>query len=158
MTGKDIMTFGKFKGLPLEKVDKGYISWFLQQDWTEEKYPDLFEFWSGGGVPTTQNEAATLEDETRILQSMPPDFSKWWLGAYGRLRTSSPDLYIPYLRVAVEGWSAALRPRELDNQKPGPLPQTPPPVYSAPPKSNYTPPPMPKKRIEETFPDEDVPF
>lgn len=41
-TDKTIMPFGKHEGLPLESVPASYLVWFYEQDWAEEKYPEIY--------------------------------------------------------------------------------------------------------------------
>ena len=34
------LSFGKHRGKVLRDIDPDYFSWFLQQEWAEEKFPD----------------------------------------------------------------------------------------------------------------------
>jgi uncharacterized protein (DUF3820 family) len=38
-----IISFGNYAGEYIEDVPDDYVSWLLEQDWFEEKYPKLFE-------------------------------------------------------------------------------------------------------------------
>jgi uncharacterized protein (DUF3820 family) len=51
----DSITFGTHKGKKLEFVPAHYLLWLLEQEWLEEKYPELFEYIS--------NREQQLEDE-----------------------------------------------------------------------------------------------
>ncbi len=38
-----VIPFGKFKGKDLTAVGSGYLIWLRNEEWFEEKYPDLAE-------------------------------------------------------------------------------------------------------------------
>ena len=109
MTGRDLMPIGKHKGIQLDKLPQTYITWFCDQEWAEEKYPDIFAFFvEGEDATATSKEIETNTAEADILISMPASFSTWWNRAYGeRLRQAGMDFYLPYMRVAREAWLAS---------------------------------------------------
>ena len=109
MTGRDPMPFGKHKGTPLSDVDPSYLDWLVEQDWVEEKWPQLFKWLNEGDTATsTPKEREVIKTEEMILNSLSVPFRKWWFQAYGdRLRKDGEHLYIGYLRVAATAWEAA---------------------------------------------------
>lgn len=109
MTSRDIMPFGKHEGKRLGEIPRTYFVWLFDQDGTEEKFPELFDWFCDGDTKTgSTQEIESNNIETTLLNSLPDCFSKWWFASYGdRLRSSGPDFYIPYLRVAVEAWTAS---------------------------------------------------
>lgn len=119
MTGREPMPFGKYKGTPLKDVPKDYRRWCEEQDWFEERWSDIADYWSMQSsdpdraevVMATKTEAKNINAEKELLSQSPPGFQVWWFRAYGnRLLQQGEVLYIPYLRVALEAWRAALTP------------------------------------------------
>jgi uncharacterized protein (DUF3820 family) len=44
MTSADtVMPFGVHKGEPLWDLERRYLEWLLEQEFVEEKFPDLYE-------------------------------------------------------------------------------------------------------------------
>lgn len=93
----------------------------MDQDWFEEKAANaaIADFWSlqrdhpdeGEVVMATKTEAKNINAEKDLLAMAPPGFQVWWFRAYGnRLLKDGEVLYVPYLRVALEAWRAALTP------------------------------------------------
>ena len=41
--GEVSLNFGKFKGLPLEDLDKGYVDWLINQEWCKPELKRTFE-------------------------------------------------------------------------------------------------------------------
>lgn len=108
MTSRDLMPIGKYKGQRLEDVPKGYAQWLCDQDWFISKYPDLYNFFTGGNqLVATPKEKETLSVEDEILSDCSPEFATWWDHQYGR-RLRGSDLFIAHLRVAKEAWYSAL--------------------------------------------------
>lgn len=117
MKHTDKMPFGKYKGVEMSKVPTGYRDWFVEQDWTEEKFPDIYEYFESGGQsagplapvnPTADVAQQQLDEETErnLFNSVDLNFTRWFLAAYGNTKKTHPGLYLPYLRVAVAAWSA----------------------------------------------------
>jgi len=46
-TDNTLMPFGKHRGTPLKDVPAGWLDWFMDQDWAEEKWPRLVEYCNG---------------------------------------------------------------------------------------------------------------
>lgn len=45
LTGESPCPLGKkWKGLPLKDVEAGFLLWFYDQSWAQEKYPQLYEY------------------------------------------------------------------------------------------------------------------
>lgn len=122
MTSRDLMPFGKYKGTPIGTVPKTYLTWLFNQEGAEDKFPVLFDWFCGGDNATaTPKEVENNSLEESLLLSMPTPFKLWWLKAYGdRLRKCGPDFYIPYLRVAIEAWTAASRQLAVEQPRPEP--------------------------------------
>lgn len=112
MTGKDTLWFGKHKGRTLEEMlskEKGWCSWFLQETWTKDKYPDLYGFLESGGKSTTKKELDRDSIEEELMANAMSGFPEWWWAQYGKnLRAAKSDLYIPHLRIAKAAWEAAV--------------------------------------------------
>ena len=41
--GEVTLNFGKFKGLPLEDLDSGYVEWLVKQEWLKPELKRTFE-------------------------------------------------------------------------------------------------------------------
>jgi len=114
MSGDDIMPFGKYghKGTPtkLKDVPRTYFEWLMQQEGFAQKNPQLAAWIKEGDNATaTPKEVENLTIGNDLLERAPVGFKAWWVAAYGeRLRKQGEMHYIPYLRVAVEAWKAAL--------------------------------------------------
>jgi len=63
MDDKSLMPFGKHKGKTLEDTPAGWLVWFMEQDWAEEKYPELFAY--------CEEKEEQLRDEAKEYR---PDF------------------------------------------------------------------------------------
>jgi hypothetical protein len=108
------MPFGKYKGVEMSKVPSAYRSWFLEQDWTEEKFPDIYEYFESGGQSAGPlNPSADVaqqeideEIERKLFDSVDLNFTRWFLAAYGATKKTHPQLYLPYLRIAATAWAA----------------------------------------------------
>lgn len=123
MLPTDPFPFGKYKGTPIGEVDPSYITWLKTTEWftADGKWGELYVLLSPGGATkaSTPKERQVFDDGKDILAGAPPGFPEWWSRAYGeRLRRDGQDLYIPYLRVSLDAWHAAIRPTTLEPQKP----------------------------------------
>lgn len=121
MTGRDLMTFGKHKGRPLSEVkgEKGYVAWLVEQVWMKEpRYKDLYDYFTEGvSVSATPKEIQNIEIEGELMRNMDAEFKAWWAKAYGeKLRKQGEMVYIPYLRVAIHAWEAALETELLPEE------------------------------------------
>lgn len=126
----DPMPFGKYKDQPINSVPADYIAWLKRQEWftAEGRNKDLFLLLSPGGekAASTPKERQVFDDGKDILLGAPPGFADWWKRAYGdRLRRDGQDLYIPYLRVSLDAWHAAIRPSTIEPTKPSTSEQVP---------------------------------
>jgi hypothetical protein len=109
MTSRDLMPFGKHKGLPLEQVPRSYAKWLCDQDGFAEKNPALYAYFTQGeAAVAAPKELATNSQEDAIFKTFPPAFKQWWDKQYGnRLRGS--DHYIPHLLVASAAWAGCAK-------------------------------------------------
>lgn len=137
MTSKTLMPFGKWKGKPLSDVPRSYFDWLFDQDGAEEKYPDLFTWYTEGGdaskVASTEEVNLNFEED-RLLLSMPTPFKTWWVSQYGRNLTKVDSAFrLPYLRVAMTAWQAASEQLSTAGIIPVRTPIIPPSVKATPP-------------------------
>ena len=47
--GEVSLGFGKFKGVPLEDLDSGYINWLVEADWCKEELKRTFDYLKKNG-------------------------------------------------------------------------------------------------------------
>lgn len=135
MTPLDKLGFGKYRDFAIKDVPRDYWDWLIKQDGFKDKQPALFEW------ITTKNDAAlekyvaptpraatstspavateeVSKEEQTLIGMSPRGFKEWWSGAYGsRLRSQGELLYIPYMRVAINAWTASADLLYTDMQK-----------------------------------------
>lgn len=108
MTDRDLMPFGKHKGMPMGEVPKSYLAWLIQQEGFADKNKTMAAYIRGEKTASTKTEREVVDLEAKVLADAPPAFKIWWGIAYGeRLRKQGEMLYIPHLRVALEAWQHA---------------------------------------------------
>lgn len=60
------MPFGKHAGTPLADVPASYLLWFYEQDWAEERYPDIYNY--------------CKECEEQLYSDYSTDYDEAWSG------------------------------------------------------------------------------
>jgi len=136
MTPRDAMPIGKHKGMPLTEVKAkhpDYVTWICDQEWFEEKYPDIYEYFATGVTHSSPAEQTVMDSDDSMLDPMPDAFKKFWNLQYGkRLRVQGMHQYTALLRVACTTWNEFARLTNPINKPTEPRPYGVPSILSQP--------------------------
>jgi hypothetical protein len=111
MTPRDPFPIGKHKGMSLTDIkakEPSYVAWICDQDWFEEKFPEIYEYFCTGVTYTKPAEKEVMDSDDSMLDLMPDAFKRFWNLQYGkRLRVQGMHQYTALLRVACTTWNEA---------------------------------------------------
>lgn len=148
MTPRDPFPIGKHKGMSLSDLkakEPSYVAWICDQDWFEEKFPEIYEYFCTGVTHTAPAEKKVMDSDDSMLDPMPDAFKRFWNLQYGkRLRVQGMHQYTALLRVACTTWNACLESAgklELPKPKP-PVPSILTAPLSGKPPTKMLPPPL----------------